>query len=84
MTTFGERAAVAVSWIDGSGLPEGVGDPAALGSVLSMLREVEITPALKAVLHSPRRYADGRPSGKRRLTARPLTGSNCATTALPE
>ncbi|MED7931472.1 aminoglycoside phosphotransferase family protein [Nonomuraea sp. LP-02] len=59
VTTFGERAAVAISWIDGEGLPEGVGDPAAFGLLLEALREVEISPELKAVLHTPRRYADG-------------------------
>ncbi|WP_037363820.1 aminoglycoside phosphotransferase family protein [Amycolatopsis orientalis] len=59
VTTFGDRAAVAVSWIDGAGLPEGVGDPAAFGPLLTALREVEISPALEAVLHRPRRYANG-------------------------
>ncbi len=59
VTTFGDRAAVAVSWIDGEGLPEGVGDPAAFGSLLTALREVEISPELEAVLHRPRRYANG-------------------------
>jgi hypothetical protein len=56
VTMFGERAAVAVSWIDGSGLPEGVGDPVAIGALLGALREVEVTLALRAALHSPRRY----------------------------
>jgi aminoglycoside phosphotransferase (APT) family kinase protein len=59
VTVFGERAAVAISWIDGEGLPEGTGDPAAFGLVLAALREVEISPELEAVLHTPRRYADG-------------------------
>jgi aminoglycoside phosphotransferase (APT) family kinase protein len=59
VTTFGERAAVAVSWVDGEWLPEGIGDPAAFGLLLAALREVEISPALEAVLHTPRRYADG-------------------------
>ena len=59
VTTFGERAAVAVSWIDGEGLPEGVGDPAAFGPLLAALREAEISPELEAVLHRPRRHADG-------------------------
>ncbi len=54
VTSFGDRAAVAVSWIDGEGLPEGVGDPAAFGPLLTALREVEISPALEAVLHRPR------------------------------
>ncbi|NUR25709.1 MAG: aminoglycoside phosphotransferase family protein [Catenulispora sp.] len=59
VTTFGERAAVAVSWIDGEPLPEGVGDPAAFGPLLEALRQVEVTPELEAVLPAPRRYADG-------------------------
>lgn len=59
VATFGERAAVAVSWIDGAWLPEGIGDPAAFGLLLEALREVEISPELRAVLHTPRRYADG-------------------------
>jgi aminoglycoside phosphotransferase (APT) family kinase protein len=59
VATFGERAAVAVSWIDGGGLPEGSGDPAAFGLLLEALRQVEISPELDAVLHTPLRYADG-------------------------
>ncbi|MEV0237774.1 aminoglycoside phosphotransferase family protein [Nonomuraea sp. NPDC050786] len=59
VATFGERAAVAVSWIDGEWLPEGIGDPAAFGLLLEALREVEISPSLEAVLHRPRRYAEG-------------------------
>jgi hypothetical protein len=59
VATFGERAAVAVSWIDGEWLPEGIGDPAAFGLLLEALREVEISPKLEAALHTPRRYADG-------------------------
>jgi len=59
VATFGEQAAVAVSWIDGEPLPEGSGDPAAFGLLFEALREVEISPELEAVLHTPRRYADG-------------------------
>lgn len=59
VATFGEHAAVAISWIDGEGLPEGVGDPAAFGSLLEALRGAEISPALDAVLRRPRRHADG-------------------------
>ncbi|HEX8865469.1 MAG TPA: phosphotransferase [Lentzea sp.] len=59
VTTFGERTAVAISWIDGDGLPEGSGDPAAFAELFEALREAEITPELKAVLHVPQRYADG-------------------------
>jgi aminoglycoside phosphotransferase (APT) family kinase protein len=59
VATFGERAAVAISWIDGESLPEGSGDPAAFGLLLAALREFEVSPELKAVLRTPRRYADG-------------------------
>jgi aminoglycoside phosphotransferase (APT) family kinase protein len=59
VATFGERAAVATSWIDGESLPEGVGDPAAFALLLEALRAVEVSPELKAVLRTPRRYADG-------------------------
>lgn len=59
VAVFGERVAVATSWIDGESLPEGVGDPAAFGALLEALREVAISPQLKAVLHTPRRYANG-------------------------
>lgn len=59
VATFGERRAVAISWIDGEPLPEGVGDPAVLGPLLEALREVAVSPQLKAVLHTPRRYDDG-------------------------
>jgi hypothetical protein len=40
-------------WIDGEGLPEGIGDPAAFGLLLEALREVEISPELEAVVHTP-------------------------------
>lgn len=56
---FGDRAAVAVSWIGGEPLPEGIGDPAAFGLLLETLREVEISPELEAVLHERCRHADG-------------------------
>ncbi|MFF0578472.1 aminoglycoside phosphotransferase family protein [Streptosporangium saharense] len=59
VATFGERAAVAVSWIGGEGLPEGAGDPGVFGLLLEALREVEVSPELEAVLHRPCRYADG-------------------------
>lgn len=59
VTTFGERAAVAISWIDGEGLPEGIGDSAAFSLLLEALREAEISPELEGVLHQPCRYADG-------------------------
>ncbi|MER6951567.1 phosphotransferase [Nonomuraea sp. NPDC000554] len=56
---FGERAAVAVSWLDGAGLPDGVGDPVRIGELLGALRELAITPELRAVLGAPRTYTDG-------------------------
>lgn len=39
-------AAVAISWIDGESLPEGIGDPAAFGLLLEALREMGISPEL--------------------------------------
>lgn len=59
VTMFGDRAAVAVSWLDGTGLPEGVGDPAKIGELLGALRELPLTPKLKAVIGAPRTYAAG-------------------------
>jgi aminoglycoside phosphotransferase (APT) family kinase protein len=59
VTMFGDRAAVAVSWLDGAGLPEGVGDPVRIGELLSALREFPLTPELRAVLGAPREYAGG-------------------------
>ncbi|MEV4600562.1 phosphotransferase [Amycolatopsis sp. NPDC049253] len=50
---FGDRAAVAVSWIDGAGLPEGQGDPAKIGELLGALRELPLTPELRAALAAP-------------------------------
>jgi aminoglycoside phosphotransferase (APT) family kinase protein len=59
VAVFGERAAVAMSWIDGAGLPEGSGDAAAFGALLEALREVEVSPELAGLLYIPRPYADG-------------------------
>ncbi|WP_433241429.1 phosphotransferase [Streptosporangium sp. CA-135522] len=59
VTMFDERAAVAVSWLDGAGLPDGVGDPARLGELLQALRELPVTAQLRAVLGTPRTYTDG-------------------------
>ncbi|MFD4668110.1 aminoglycoside phosphotransferase family protein [Lentzea sp. NPDC058450] len=50
VTMFGSRAAVAVSWVDGSGLPAGAGDPAQVASVLEAVRSVPLTPELLAVV----------------------------------
>ena len=50
VTAFGDRAAVAVSWVDGAGLPEGTGDPAQVAEVLEAVRSVSLDDALLAVL----------------------------------
>lgn len=59
MTRFGERVAFAVSWVDGEGLPEGAGDPAAFAPLFEALREAAITPALQGLLRTPLPYAGG-------------------------
>ncbi|HEY2703725.1 MAG TPA: aminoglycoside phosphotransferase family protein [Candidatus Dormibacteraeota bacterium] len=59
VTMFGERAAVAVSWIAGEGLAVGEGDPSAIGGLLEALRVVPITPELRAVLNTPHEYSGG-------------------------
>ncbi|UOY02074.1 phosphotransferase family protein [Blastococcus sp. PRF04-17] len=50
VTTFGDRAAVAVSWVDGVALPEGVGDPSQVAEVLAAVRSVPLDGPLLAVL----------------------------------
>lgn len=50
VTMFGERAAVAVSWVDGVALPEGVGDPAQVAEVLEAVRSVPLSGSLLEVL----------------------------------
>lgn len=85
VTTFGERAAVAVSWIDGAALPEGVGDPVQVAEVLEAVRSVPLSDSLMAALDDraqgpswatiiveeilPRLPARWRPEGLRRLDA---------------
>ncbi|WP_330270835.1 aminoglycoside phosphotransferase family protein [Lentzea sp. NBC_00516] len=85
VTTFGERAAVAVSWIDGAALPEGVGDPVQVAEVLEAVRSVPLGDSLMAALDDraqgpswstiiveeilPRLPARWRPEGQRRLDA---------------
>ncbi|MGW4959212.1 phosphotransferase family protein [Nonomuraea sp. NPDC004186] len=54
VTRFGERAAVAVSWIDGEEQPEGQGDPDQIGKLLRAVREVPVTPRLRQLLYAPR------------------------------
>ncbi|MFD4638418.1 aminoglycoside phosphotransferase family protein [Lentzea sp. NPDC058436] len=50
VTTFGERAAVAVSWVGGTHLPEGAGDPSQVAEVLEAVRSVPLTKSLMDVL----------------------------------
>jgi len=50
VTAFGDRAAVAVSWVDGSPLAEGEGTPGQVAEVLRAVREVPLTSELLAVL----------------------------------
>ncbi|MGW0197881.1 phosphotransferase [Nonomuraea sp. NPDC003201] len=54
VTRFGERAAVAVSWIGGEEQPEGQGDPDQIGKLLRAVREVPVTPRLRQLLNAPR------------------------------
>ncbi|TMS00008.1 phosphotransferase [Nonomuraea basaltis] len=54
VTWFGERAAVAVSWIGGEAQPEGQGDPDQIGKLLRAVREVTVTPRLGQLLNAPR------------------------------
>ncbi|KAB8194008.1 phosphotransferase [Nonomuraea phyllanthi] len=56
VTAFGERAAVAVSWIGGTALGKGQGDPARIGELLRALRELPVTPELRALLPAPREH----------------------------
>ncbi|MFI6817179.1 phosphotransferase [Nonomuraea sp. NPDC050328] len=60
VTRFGERAAVALSWLDGTALPDGVGDPARFADLLAALRDLPVTPELRAVVPAPRGYPAGR------------------------
>lgn len=50
VTMFGDRAAVAVSWIDGVALPEGIGDPSQVAEVLAAVRSVPLGDSLLAAL----------------------------------
>ncbi|MDX2701630.1 phosphotransferase [Streptomyces sp. PA03-6a] len=50
VAVFDGRAAVAVSWIDGTALPEGEGDPEQIGELLRTLREVPLTVDLRQAL----------------------------------
>ncbi|MCR3748128.1 aminoglycoside phosphotransferase family protein [Lentzea californiensis] len=50
VTTFGDQAAVAVSWIGGTALPQGAGDPAQVAEVLEAVRSVPLDDALLEVL----------------------------------
>ncbi|MFJ4985245.1 phosphotransferase family protein [Streptomyces sp. NPDC088732] len=56
VTAFDGRAAVAVSWIDGTALPQGEGDPARIAELLRALRDVPLTAELRRALspaHQP-------------------------------
>lgn len=50
VTMFGERAAVAVTWVGGTPLGEGEGTPEQIAEVLSAVREVPLTSELMTVL----------------------------------
>lgn len=50
---------MAVTWIDGAAHPHGEGDPAALRDLLTAIRDVPLTPDLRAVLGEPHEYAGG-------------------------
>jgi aminoglycoside phosphotransferase (APT) family kinase protein len=85
VTVFGDRAAVAVSWVDGVALPEGVGDPSQVAEVLEAVRSVPLEGPLLAALDGralgpswstvlaeeilPRLPARWRSEGRRRLDA---------------
>lgn len=56
VTTFGDQAAVAVSWVGGTALPRDAGDPAQIAEVLTAVRSVPLTGSLLEVL-------DGREQG---------------------
>jgi aminoglycoside phosphotransferase (APT) family kinase protein len=56
VTMFGDRAAVAVSWVDGAALPRHQGDPEQIAEVLEAVRAVPLDDALLTPL-------DGRKQG---------------------
>ena len=56
VTMFGDRAAVAVSWIDGVALPEGTGSADQIAEVLAAVRDIPLGDDLLTVL-------DGRAEG---------------------
>ncbi|HKE65850.1 MAG TPA: phosphotransferase [Micromonosporaceae bacterium] len=61
VTTFDDRAAVAVSWIGGTGRHRDAADPAKLASLLRSLSDVPMTSELRAVLDLPNEDSAGRP-----------------------
>jgi aminoglycoside phosphotransferase (APT) family kinase protein len=85
VTMFGDRAAVAVSWIDGVALPEGAGEPSQIAEVLAAVRSVPLRGDLLAAVDGralgpswstvlaeeilPRLPARWRSEGRRRLDA---------------
>ncbi|QYN19159.1 aminoglycoside phosphotransferase family protein [Amycolatopsis sp. DSM 110486] len=50
VTMFGDRAAVAVSWIGGVALPQGVGDPSQVADALAAVHSVPLSDSLLAAL----------------------------------
>ncbi|WIX76705.1 aminoglycoside phosphotransferase family protein [Amycolatopsis carbonis] len=50
VTMFGDRAAVAVSWIGGVALPKGVGDPQQVADALAAVRSVPLSESLLSAL----------------------------------
>src|SRR6185312_9259675 len=61
VTAFGERAAVAVSWIGGEGLPRDAATSEQLSVLLRPLSEAPISPELHAILSVPNENSAGRP-----------------------
>jgi len=61
VTHFVDRAAVAVSWIGGIGLPRDSAEPAKLTALLRSLSEVPLTPELRTLLDLPNEDSAGRP-----------------------
>ncbi|MGZ3144345.1 phosphotransferase family protein [Lentzea chajnantorensis] len=57
VTPFGDRTAVAVSWLDGTPLPKGEGSPAQVAEVLEAVRSVPLDAGLLAAV-------DGRAEGR--------------------
>jgi aminoglycoside phosphotransferase (APT) family kinase protein len=61
VTRFGDRAAVAVSWLGGAGLPRDAASPEQIRVLLRALAEAPLGPELRAVLGLANEDAAGRP-----------------------